>query len=255
MTSDAWVPAQYDRFKAERSQPARDLIALVQPIPGGRAVDLGCGTGELTRQLHRAIEAAETVGVDSSTAMLDQARPHAGDGVRFEHGDIASWTGADLDVAFANASLQWVPDHPQLFARLAGALRAGGQLAVQVPANYDHPSHTLAAEVGARFDVAPSERTGAVLAPEDYAELLERLGFTEQLVRLQVYGHHLDATSDVIEWIKGTLLTEYRRQLGDDTFSVFVDELRAELLTALGDPEGRAPYFYAFKRILLWARR
>ncbi len=255
MTSDAWLPAQYDRFKAERSQPARDLIAMVQPIPGGRAVDLGCGTGELTRQLHGLIGAAATIGIDSSAAMLEQAGGDAGDGVRFEHGDIASWTGAGLDVVFANASLQWVPDHPELFARLAAALRAGGQLAVQVPANYDHPSHTLAAEVGNRFGVARSERTGAVLAPEAYAELLVRLGFAEQHVRLRVYGHRLDATADVIEWIKGTLLTEYRRQLGEDRFAEFVDELRDELLPTLGDPEGTRPYFYAFKRILLWARR
>jgi trans-aconitate 2-methyltransferase len=255
MTSDAWVPAQYDRFKAERSQPARDLIAMVRPVPGGRAVDLGCGTGELTRLLHGTIEATETLGIDSSTAMLEQAREHVGDGVRFAHGDIASWTGADLDVVFANASLQWVPDHPALFARLGAALSPGGQLAVQVPANYDHASHTLAAEVGERFGVERSGRTGAVLAPETYAQLLEHLGFAEQHVRLQVYGHRLDRTSDVIEWIKGTLLTEYRRQLGEERFVQFVDELRAELLPALGDPGGAQPYFYAFKRILLWARR
>ena len=61
-----WDPDQYERFKAERTRPFWDLLALVQPVPGGRVVDLGCGTGELTKELHRVLEASETVGIDSS---------------------------------------------------------------------------------------------------------------------------------------------------------------------------------------------
>jgi trans-aconitate 2-methyltransferase len=256
MTSaDTWDPAQYDRFQAERTQPFRDLLTLVRPVAGGRVVDLGCGTGALTRDLHRTVGAAATLGIDRSAAMLAEASPLAGDGLRFEEGDIGAWTGSGYDVVFANASLQWVPGHHGLLQRLHDALAPGGQLAVQVPSNYDHPSHTVAAQVGARFGAAPSDRNGAVLTPEAYAETLERLGFAEQHVRLQVYGHRMTATSDVIEWVKGTLLTEYRAQLGEERFPEFLDAFRHELLTSLGDPAGTAPYFYAFKRILFWAKR
>ena len=89
LSADAWNPDQYARFAAERSQPFYDLLALVSPIPGGRAVDLGCGTGELTAELHRRTGAAETLGLDSSEAMLAKAAAHAGGGLRFERGDIA----------------------------------------------------------------------------------------------------------------------------------------------------------------------
>ena len=49
MSGDTWDPEKYARFAAERSRPFFDLLDLVTPIPGGRAVDLGCGPGELTR--------------------------------------------------------------------------------------------------------------------------------------------------------------------------------------------------------------
>ena len=71
---DPWDPGQYDRFKAERRQPFDDLVALCSPVPGGTAVDLGCGTGELTAVVHRSLELAETTGIDSSPAMLARAR-------------------------------------------------------------------------------------------------------------------------------------------------------------------------------------
>lgn len=251
---DAWNPAQYHRFAAERRQPFVDLLALVAPVPGGRVADLGCGTGELTAELHRASGAAETVGVDASEAMLAEGRGRAGGGLRFAAGDIAAFpdddTAGPFDVVFSNAALQWVPDHPGLLTRLAGVLNAGGQLAFQVPANFDHPSHAVARELGAAAGVP--DRVVPVMAPEDYAEALDALGFEQQLVRLQVYGHHLASTDDVVEWVRGTLLTSYQAALSAEEFDAFLASYRAELRSRLGD---RRPYFYAFKRILVWGRR
>ena len=66
MPQDTWDPEQYGRFAAERRQPFLDLLALLHPIPSGRAVDLGCGTGELTRALHERLGAAETLGIGAT---------------------------------------------------------------------------------------------------------------------------------------------------------------------------------------------
>jgi trans-aconitate 2-methyltransferase len=259
MTSDTWDPEQYERFKAERSQPFFDLLSLVEPA-GGRVLDLGCGTGALTRELHERTFATETVGVDSSDAMLADAAAHAGGGLRFEKGDIASLSVAEpVDVVFANAALQWVPDHERVLAEWTSLLAPGGQLAVQVPANVDHPSHRIIQElateapyVDAGDGPPPPDPVFSVLRPEAYAELLHRLGFTEQHVRLQVYGHVLDSTAAVVEWTKGTSLTRMARHFPPDVYDAFVDEYRRRLVAELGDER---PYFYAFKRILFWARR
>src|SRR4029450_2166063 len=98
-----WDPDQYERFRAERAKPFWDLARLVEPCPGGRVVDLGCGTGELTRELHRLLEASETVGIDNSPAMLERASQFTGDGLHLEEGDIATWEPAPFDVVFSNA--------------------------------------------------------------------------------------------------------------------------------------------------------
>jgi trans-aconitate 2-methyltransferase len=252
---DTWDPDRYARFAAERAQPFHDLLDLVRPVPGGRVVDLGCGSGELTAELHRRLGAGHTLGLDSSPAMLERARPHERDGLRFRLGDIADFGGGGWDVVFSNAALQWLPDHEALFGRLVGALAGGGQLAVQIPANFDDPSHVVAAEVAGEepFRSALGGWRGLrpTRPPEWYALLLDRLGLAEQHVRLQVYLHHLAAREEVVEWVRGTLLTAYARRLPAELFERFVERYRERLLPRLDD--GR-PYRYPFKRLLLWGR-
>jgi len=257
----AWDPAQYDRFKAERTQPFLDLVDLLAPLsPGARVVDLGCGTGELTATLADRLGAAEVLGLDHAETMLTEARPRATGALHFGQADIAAFhqPGA-WDVVLANAALQWVPDHAAVLARWVASLRPGGQLAVQVPANHDHPSHAVAARVaaGPAFAAAfpdgppPDPVAANVLAPEAYAVLLHELGLVDVRVRLEVYGHVLDETAAVVEWVKGTTLNRFKAALAPEVFADFVERYRAELLARLGD---HRPFFYPFKRILFSGR-
>ena len=254
--ADAWDPRQYERFERERAQPFHDLLALVAPEAAMRVVDLGCGTGALTRHMHEKLGAKETLGVDSSEAMLARAAEQAASGLRFERGDLATFAGRDFDLVVSNAAIHWVDDHDALLARLTAMLAPRGQLAVQLPANFDHPSHTLAVEIAREPPFAEAlggwQRHVPVLAPEAYATLLHRLGYVEQTVRLQVYGHVLSSSDDVVEWVKGTLLTDYAKRLPDALYTQFVERFRERLVAALGDAR---PYFYPFKRILFRARR
>ena len=209
-----------------------------------------------------------TVGIDGSERMLAKSTAFARAGLRFERGDIADFTTPRwYDLIFSNAALHWVPDHEPLLARLTAALAAGGQLAVQVPANHDHPAHRTATELaaeapfaGALAAAARGDRGGrgdsgphnAVLRPEVYAALLDRLGFVEQHVRLQVYAHHLESRDAVVEWVRGTTLTSYEQRLSPELFGRFLERYRERLLPRLADDR---PFFYPFQRILLWARR
>ena len=258
VSTDAWSPDQYSKFAAERAQPFFDLLDMVEAVPGGTVIDLGCGTGELTARLHEQTQAGSTLGIDSSEAMLVKARPLAGNGLRFDLRDIGAFDAKqNFDVIFSNAALHWVPDHPGLLRRIAAGLRPGGQLAVQVPANTDHPSHAVAVAVAkeepflAHMSQAPPAAGEAVLTPQRYAELLNEIGFCVQNVRLQVYGHQLASTATIVEWTKGTTLLRYQKLLSPELFDPFVDRYRQRLLEVVGE---RTPYFYTFKRILLWAR-
>jgi len=255
--TDTWDPARYERFRDERLAPGLDLLALIEPHPGLRVVDLGCGTGEITRLVHTRLGARETLGLDSSPNMLAKAAAQAGGGLRFEERDAAAFDDREAwDVVFSNALIQWLPDHPRLLARLVAALVPGGQLALQFPANFTHPSQTVAVEVAGEppFHEALGgwRREFSVLEPEVYAGLLHHLGCHPQHVRLQVYGHLLPNREAVIDWVRGTFLTDYERRLDAATYARFLARYRERLLPRLAAEE---PYFFPFKRILLWARR
>jgi trans-aconitate 2-methyltransferase len=97
----------------------------------------------------------------------------------------------------------------------------------------------------------PEDRGRFVLSPELYADLLYELGAKDQVVRMEVYGHELGSTGEVVEWVMGTLLTPYRKLLSPELFEEFVERYRELLVEELGE---REPYFYGFRRILCWAR-
>jgi trans-aconitate 2-methyltransferase len=255
---DAWNPELYERFAVERARPFDDLLALVRPRRIDNAVDLGCGTGSLTRRAAELHNVRRMTGLDSSPAMLRAAREHAGERVEFGEADIGVWDQPrSVDLVLANASLQWVDDHPAVLARWTAALRPGGQLAVQVPANADHASHLTLVEVASRPEwrtqLGPSAVEDpvarSVLRPEQYAELLVALGYAEHHVRLQVYGPLLDSPRQIVDWMRGTSLTRVQRVLEPDEFERFVADYEAAIVTRLGE---LSPYFFAFKRILMW---
>lgn len=243
-----WSPEQYQRFSAERKLPFLDLVALIERRPRMRVADLGCGTGELTRELHETLGAEETVGIDDSETMLLKSGHFDDQMLRFERGNIEAFvTDQPYDLIFSNAALHWVPAHEQLLVRLTNFLASDGQIAIQMPSNDSHPSHRIAAEVAGDFGIAA--RPAHVLDPERYAELLYRLGYKRQHVRLQVYGHVLPSPDDVVEWVRGALLTHYQQLLPPDKFAEFLSEYRTRLGKVLGSER---PFFYTYKRVLLW---
>jgi trans-aconitate 2-methyltransferase len=257
--SDTWSPQQYERFKNERSQPFFDLMDLLDAGPKiETAIDLGCGTGELTKVLHERFQVSHTTGLDSSANMIAKAQGQKSNGLQFEIGEIEKFQSNPIyDLIFSNAALQWCGHHPQLFSNLKNALKPGGQLLVQMPMNFDYPTHTIADQIAAEepFHSILQDPTGeagrAVMKMEKYAELLYRLGFREQKVLMKVYTHILSDREQVIEWVKGTMLTSFEKRLSPEMFQKFLTTYRQELFKVLPDEK---PFFYPFKRLLMWAR-
>jgi len=244
-------------------------LSLVRRVPARRVVDLGCGTGKLTRVLHDRLEAQETTGIDRSGHMLAATKAtEEAVGLRFEVGTIEDFAAraavgrpgthdfSGYDLIFSNAALHWVDNHEALLHALAGALAPTGQLAFQVPAQHDHLSHVVAEEVAAdepfHSALGGWRRPQPVLPPEGYARLLYQCGFREPKVRLIVYSHVLAGRDQVVEWVKGTLLTEYARHLPPGLFDRFLDDYRVRLFERL---EAEEPFFFPFKRILCWGQR
>jgi trans-aconitate 2-methyltransferase len=253
---DVWNPDQYGKFRDQRAAPFHDLLALVEPRQAPRVLDLGCGTGELTRLAHERLGARETVGVDASAAMLERAAAHAGGGLSFRQGDLASFADAPYDVVLSNAAVHWVPDHEALIPRLLRLVAPGGQLAIQAPANDDHPAFAASRDVAREPEFAAPlggfVRTSPVLAPEAYAKLLFAHGLPRQRVRLEVYAHPLAARDDVAEWLRGTTLTDYEKRLDGPTFARYFARYRERLAAVLPDER---PFLFTFRRLFLWGSR
>jgi trans-aconitate 2-methyltransferase len=250
-----WDPKQYHKFQAERSAPFFDLLALVEKRPNLKVVDLGCGTGELTRTLAEALPNSTVTGLDSSTTMLDAARAavYSTPNLRFEQGDQARLTG-EWDLIFSNAALQWSENHTELLPRLYKRLAPGGQIAVQVPSNHNHISHQLyretAGEEPFRSVLQGFQRFAPVLSIDEYARIFFECGAENILVFEKIYAHVLEDSDAVVEWISGTALVPYFERLGEHK-AEFVNALRTRMRRALPGQ----PVFYPFRRTLFSARK
>ncbi len=248
-----WDPKQYHKFQAERSAPFFDLLALVEVRPNLKVVDLGCGTGELTRQLADALPNSNVTGIDSSSQMLDAARAVSFASLHFEQGDQSQLTG-EWDLIFSNAALHWSENHAELLRNLYRRLAAGSQIAVQVPSNHNHISHQIyretASEEPFKSILHGFQRYAPVLSIDEYARLFFECGAEEIVVFEKIYPHILEDSDAVVEWISGTALVPYFERLGEHK-EEFVKAIRVKMRTAM--PE--TPVFYPFRRTLFSARK
>src|SRR5512141_201366 len=168
----SWNPDQYLKFSAPRLRPAIDLLAAVPSTRPGTVYDLGCGAGNVTRLLAERWPQADITGVDDSAAMLAKAATEQAR-VRWVERGLAQWRAdRPADLIYSNAALHWLPDHARLFPALLAQLAPGGVLAVQMPRNFDAPSHTLIADTVRagpwRARLEPLLQPPPVAAPEFY---------------------------------------------------------------------------------------
>lgn len=250
-----WDPQQYARFSGQRLRPALDLIARIPAEYPRTVVDLGCGTGNVTRILRERWPRAGITGVDGSPQMLTEARKVESN-IAWEHIDVAAWSPPEkFEMVFSNAALHWLDDHPALFARLCGKVAAGGVLAVQMPRNFGAPSHTLIHELAAsppwREALSGLLRPQPVLAPDAYYRLLAPAARTLDIWETE-YLQVLEGENPVAEWTKGTWLAPLLAALAPAARAAFEAEYRRRVLQAYPkQPDGKT--LFPFRRLFIVA--
>ncbi|MEX0825516.1 MAG: methyltransferase domain-containing protein [Acidimicrobiia bacterium] len=248
MTS--WDPAQYDRYAGERLRPALDLIARI-PIAPRSIWDLGCGTGSITALLAKRWPEATVGGLDSSPTMLGRAREIPG--IEWRLADIASWEPEQPpELIFSNAALHWLDDHATLLPRLAAQVAPGGVLAVQMPRNFDEPSHALLAATAAssrwREAVGHLVRPAPVAEPAEYHHLLSGRFATLDIWET-VYFQVLEGEDPVAEWARGTAARPYLDAL-DGHGEEFMEDYASRLRRAYPRSDDGTTLF-PFRRLFL----
>ncbi|KFG69047.1 trans-aconitate 2-methyltransferase [Microvirga sp. BSC39] len=228
-----WNAGQYLKFEDERTRPAIDLIGRVPLAKIRSAVDIGCGPGNSTELIVDRYPDARVLGLDNSPDMLAKARVRLPQ-VAFQEEDIAAWNPDErYDLIFANAVLQWLPNHQRLLAKLASCLEADGCLAVQMPNNLNEPSHRLMRKVAQEGPWAEKLKAASVSREEigsfeDYYSWLLQAGCSADLWQT-TYVHPLADAGAIVEWLKGTGLRPYLDPLSPEEQSGFLDQYHAEI--------------------------
>lgn len=251
-----WNPQQYLTFERHRLRPAVDLLSRITLQAPADIVDLGCGTGNITRIIHERWPHARVIGVDSSAAMLTKAR-QADIAVEWQEHDIGDWRPQQrFDLIYSNAALHWLPDHETLFPRLMGHLKPGGHLGVQMPGNFTAPTHTLVYEAARsgpwRDTLEPLIEPPPVMEPADYYWVLAP--YSEQLdIWETTYMQLLEGENPVAEWTKGSWLKPFLDALKEPERGRFEAEYRRRILEAY-PPGANGKTLLPFRRIFIVAK-
>ena len=249
----SWNPELYHKYQKERFAPFQDLMKLIVVREGISAVDLGCGTGELTQMVSDMLPGSQMLGMDSSSNMLDKTLSLQRPGLSFELGSIEKVDG-QWDLIFSNAAIQWVDNHSELIPKLASQLKPGGQIAVQMPANHNHPTQRLMADVAEQDPYLGAlgvwKRQWSVLSIREYAELLYQCGGQDIVVFEKIYPHVLPDVDAVVEWLSGTAMIPYMERLPKELHNRFIDDYRKRLR----DLYTEVPVFFPYQRIFFSAR-
>ena len=231
-----WDPTLYGRFAEERNRPFHELVGRIGAVEPARVVDLGCGDGSLTATLAARWPAASVLGVDSSEEMLADAAPRKSDRLSFRLKRIQDWTPeGPVDVLVSNAALQWVPEHLTLLPRLVGALAPAGWLAIQLPGNFEAPSHASLRALceSPRWEsrLGTAGRWPATPSPERYVAELAGLGCRVDAWET-TYAQVLTGDDPVLTWMRGTALRPVLARLPAEEAAEFEAELGAMLRAA-----------------------
>lgn len=188
----AYWAAHADRFDRAVAPYHARLMSAAAISPGERVLDIGCGTGQTTRDAARAAAPdGDALGVDLSSRMLEVARARAAaesvDNVAFEQADaqVHAFDAASFDVAISRTGAMFFGDAGAAFTNIARALRPGGRMALvawQSPAENEWIREISGALSGGRaLPVPPADAPGpfSLADPDRVHTLLGAAGFVD----------------------------------------------------------------------------
>jgi trans-aconitate 2-methyltransferase len=216
---EQWDPNLYLRFGDERTQPAIDLAARVALEKPRSIIDIGCGPGNSTAVLRQRWLLAEVTGLDSSQEMIARAQRDAPDQEWICRNAATFSADQAYDLVYSNATLQWIPNHEELIPRLWKAVKPGGAMAVQLPANEESPLHIGMREVAKnepfRKQLEGVERVFTYHPAGFYYDLLAPLA-RRYVTWTTEYLHIMRSHQDLMTWYRGTGMRPFLLALEDD---------------------------------------
>jgi trans-aconitate methyltransferase len=246
MSDKGWDAQGYQSRHSYVFKHGEGLVELLDPKPGERILDLGCGSGQLTAKIAEA--GAHVIGIDLSPDMIAQARANFSQ-IEFAIGDATSFELAEpVDAVFSNAVLHWVKDAEAAITCVARALKPGGRFVMEMGGKGN--TRTLLAAVhevaSHRLKPMPPEvlastsrktpRAGFALESPwfypsvgEYSVLLERQGFEVRFATLFDRPTTVEGENGLEDWLVmfgGKLFAGIGEEMQREIRREVVDRLR-----------------------------
>ena len=229
----SWDPDRYARnarFVADLGMP---VVELLEPQPGERILDLGCGDGALTAKL--VDMGCSVVGVDSSAEQIEAARQigldaHVMDGHGLNFDD-------EFDAVFSNAALHWMGHPDEVIAGVRRALKPGGRFVAECGGHgcVDTIVRALTEALKRRGLWEDYVNPWYFPTDEEYKERLTRQGFDVKYIAL--IPRPTPLPGDIGGWLE-TFAESFTTRVPEAERPAFLDEVREGIRPRLCDAEG-----------------
>jgi trans-aconitate methyltransferase len=197
-----WDTEQYEAHHAFVWELGQGLIDLLDPQPGERILDLGCGTGHLTHKIFE--RGAQVIGLDASPEMIGQARQNYPQ-LRFILQDAAQMEfDQEFDAVFSNAALHWMLDASGVAKAVNRVLHPGGRFVAELggKGNIRHIESAIETVAALHHKGAVPERRTFYPLLGEYAALLEAYGLEVRSALLFDRPTPLEGEKGMENWIR-----------------------------------------------------
>ena len=185
MSDFSQISKKYENDSIVQKSASHDLLELLDIQRNDNVLDLGCGTGHLSRLIKEKTD-GDVIGIDPAEGMVRQAEEKYGDeGISFYHLPAENLAYKDqFEVIFCNSVFQWFEKPAKVLKNCHDALKYNGRMAIQAPAKERYCPHFIEAIEAVKTDAQTRDIFAGFTSPwfflnsaKEYQELFERAGF------------------------------------------------------------------------------
>ncbi|MDO8586097.1 MAG: methyltransferase domain-containing protein [Armatimonadota bacterium] len=193
----------YNMWSRPQQRMADGLVAMLDPVITPESIlELGCGTGLLTKRLQRAYPNTLITALDIAPEMIDECRRRSNGKGRVEYlvADAETFSLEQrFDLIASSSCFQWLTDLDGALRRCAEAMAPSGSLAFAAPA-----LGTLSELWASYSAVAPDKRAGHSLpALAGYLSSVVGAGFAIEAAKEETHSYTCDSPEYVLQHLRG----------------------------------------------------
>lgn len=251
MPINEWDAALYQQKHSFVFEYGRNLVELLDPRPGERVLDLGCGTGQLTKDI--ADKGATAIGLDGSPDMVESAR-RAYPAIEFVVADARDFSFPEsFDAVFSNATLHWIAEPKRAARSIANALKVGGRLVAEFGGKNNVGQILTSFERALKqFANVGDDQRNYFPSIGEYTPILEDQGL--EVTRAELFDRPTELADgerglrNWLEMFRRKAFTNSDEEIKEKVIRAVEDDLRASLFQG-----GR--WFADYRRIRIVARK